>query len=528
MTGLGFKQKVLLLPAVATATLLVMGATDLALGARAITLLQELETERVPIVTSSRDLQEQLERLQRALQDAVAAEDLEAIAETAKLRDAFLARAAEAASGDDRSPPRAVSAEFRAYYAHARAAAEQLVARRTAPQVLEETVARYRALRDELAARTAADRRRLAEGFQEVRRLQRLRAFVMGGLTLAAVAFLAWLAAWVGRSVARPVLELARAAQRVAAGDLSHGLGVHPQDELGELARSFEVMVEKLRVVPASLLGSVEELSAAVGAVASASGTQGALLEKQQAGLARSRTTAERIHRESEETSRRAEAVLKMAGQVEAFGDAAQLAARDTLTGLSDIGEEVRAMTDGIGRLTAHTQLVRELVLAMKRLGAEATELALSVSVEAARAGASEGPLSGSARQLHEVAARLVQASGRVTKALGEVDAVVASVGALSDGHKRRMEKGLEQIRTSGESLREITAVVQKSGRAARAIVASVTEQGQAIAEITKDVVEIDRAMGEALRSKRSAERAAESLKRATNSIAGVVQSFRV
>ncbi|HEX7488888.1 MAG TPA: methyl-accepting chemotaxis protein [Anaeromyxobacteraceae bacterium] len=526
---LGFKQKLLLLPVTATVALLAVAATYQVLAGRTNAVLHELETRLVPAVALSRDLQDLLERLQRSLQDGVAAEDREALADTARVRDAFLARLEEGGETDaDANLAGAIEQEFKAYFTVAVRASEALIARAPGDVLLRETVTRYQAVRGLLARRSADERERLAQGFDEVRRLQRLQGLSMGLGTVAAVLLVGLLAAWAASSVARPVLALARAAKRVADGDLTQELQVDSNDELGELARAFAVMVDKLRVVPTSLRASVEELSTAVQDVATASGEQGAVLERQQAGLARSRNSAERIQRESQETSRRAEAVLRMAGQVEAFGDAAQIAARETLTGLSEIGEQVRAMTGGISRVDHHTHVVRELVAAMKRLATESGELALSVSVESARAGAAGGPLADSARQLKDVASRLVQAGARVGKALSEVEGAVAGVGALSDDSKRRMERGLEQIRISGESLREITAVVQKSARAARAIVTSVSEQGHAIAEITSNVLDLDKAMGDALRGNRAAERSAEALKRTANSIAGVVRAFRV
>jgi methyl-accepting chemotaxis protein len=526
---LGFRQRLLLVPLGMAVASLATGGVDQVLGARLHGVLHQLETELVPAVALSHDLQDRLDDLPRALQDAVAAEDGEALADTARLRDAFLARLAEGGETEgDANLAVAIGSGFRAYYAAARSASEALLARAPAADALRESMLRHNAVRQLLARRAAAERARLASGFEEVRRLQRVKGVSIAAGTLAALLLGGVLAAWAARTVARPVTELSSAARRVADGDLTYAAPARSDDELGELARCFGTMVEKLRDVPTSLRASVEELAASVAQVAAASGAQGAVLEKQQLGLARSRASAERVLRESQETSRRAEAVLKMAGQVEAFGDAAQLAARETLTGLSDIGDQVRSTTAAVGRVEHHTAVVRDLVAAQRKLAASAAELALSVSVEAARAGIGGGPLPEAARQLKDVAGRLVQASSRTGKAIEQVGGAVAGVGSLSDDSKRRMERGLEQIRTSGESLREITAVVQQSARAARAIVASVSQQGQAIAEITASVVELDQAMGEALRGNRAAERSAEALRRIANTMAATVGAFKV
>lgn len=68
-------------------------------------------------------------------------------------------------------------------------------------------------------------------------------AMLVGGLGI----FVAVLASlWFGARVTRPVVSLAEAARRVAAGDLAAKVEVESSDELGELAASFNRMTEDL------------------------------------------------------------------------------------------------------------------------------------------------------------------------------------------------------------------------------------------------------------------------------------------
>jgi PAS domain S-box-containing protein len=81
----------------------------------------------------------------------------------------------------------------------------------------------------------------------------RLRAMVLG--VGAAVALLAVaLSALATRRTARPVLEVAAAAQRVAAGDLEARVPPRTRDEIGELAASFNRMAEDLQRQRAQLV----------------------------------------------------------------------------------------------------------------------------------------------------------------------------------------------------------------------------------------------------------------------------------
>ncbi len=65
-------------------------------------------------------------------------------------------------------------------------------------------------------------------------------------LLLGAVAALI-LGAWRARTLSAPVLELAHAARRISAGDLTRRVAVRGEDEIGVLARTFNAMAEELR-----------------------------------------------------------------------------------------------------------------------------------------------------------------------------------------------------------------------------------------------------------------------------------------
>lgn len=84
---------------------------------------------------------------------------------------------------------------------------------------------------------------------------------VQGGLSLLFIALIGW---WVARSVARPVEVLRNATRRMAAGELSTrvgGAGRATHDELGELARDFDTMAERIEALVAHDRGVLQDLS---------------------------------------------------------------------------------------------------------------------------------------------------------------------------------------------------------------------------------------------------------------------------
>jgi nitrogen fixation/metabolism regulation signal transduction histidine kinase len=85
-------------------------------------------------------------------------------------------------------------------------------------------------------------------------------------LTSAAIFLLAagsatWVARVTARRISRPVTELARAADRVAAGDLSHRAEIHADGEIGDLVTAFNRMTGRLERSREELL-RVERIAA--------------------------------------------------------------------------------------------------------------------------------------------------------------------------------------------------------------------------------------------------------------------------
>jgi signal transduction histidine kinase/CheY-like chemotaxis protein len=74
-------------------------------------------------------------------------------------------------------------------------------------------------------------------------------------LAFSGVVFLISVAAgmlFASRVVARPIIRLERGAEVIGRGDLSHKVGTTARDEIGQLSRAFDQMIENLREVTAS------------------------------------------------------------------------------------------------------------------------------------------------------------------------------------------------------------------------------------------------------------------------------------
>ena len=126
---LRFGQKIILLPAVAGVGALIIFAVAQILGRRSELELRQIEEGHTPSLEVSRSLETSLSDLQRGLQDAVAAQDVDALAQADSLAGEYQRHVASLAGNAvvEQTEIEALSARMEGYFSHARATSRDLI-----------------------------------------------------------------------------------------------------------------------------------------------------------------------------------------------------------------------------------------------------------------------------------------------------------------------------------------------------------------------------------------------------------------
>jgi methyl-accepting chemotaxis protein len=269
---------------------------------------------------------------------------------------------------------------------------------------------------------------------------------VMVSLVIAVLAAL-WMAISISRSLSRAV-GLAGA---VAAGDLTQTIPSASNDEIGDLIRSLNGMVEKLRQVVSEALTAAQNVSA---------GSQelSASAEQLSQGATEQASSAEEASSSMEEMASNVKQNADNANQTEKI--AAQSA------------KDAEASGAAVGRAVDAMQTIAEKITIVQEIARQTDLLALNAAVEAARAG--------------EHGKGFAVVASEVRKLAERSQAAAAEIGTLST-------ETVKVAQEAGEMLGKLVPDIKKTAELVQEITAACREQDVGSSQINQAIQQLDK-----------------------------------
>lgn len=300
---------------------------------------------------------------------------------------------------------------------------------------------------------------------------------------------------------------------RVSLESLAQGQPAPPTwasyDELGVLALRVAEVVNELGGLVVDLRGSAVRLADASDRLGTSTVTQNATLSRQAAALQETEVTAQEIRQTSLLASQKTEAVLRTAEQAEEITRAGELAVEQSLSGLTEISNEVAEMATSIRALGERTRQIVGITATVKELADQSNMLALNAAIEAVRSGEHGKGFAVVAREIRSLADQSLQATRQVRQILEDISQAIQGTVSISERGSDKVRASLVQVQTSGVSLRELSGIVRDNAQAVRQIAAAVGQQNAGIGQIFEAVRDLSRMMDGTLETLQSTEEAA-------------------
>ena len=482
LLDLSFRGKLYLLAAIAGSGFLIVLAISLVLGQRTNHLFEQVHRGYYPSVATSEKLDATLGRLQRELQDAVAATDLAAVQATSARREEFV-QVLDAAAKNPvvrAEQLRSLRTSFDEYYTLATGTSERLIKLETGEglsDALEAMTTRFRSLQATLQQNIIRDRAAIDTAFRDAAWTQKLDTTLIATVLVLCLAIFVPVATSIQRLTRRSLGDAVRIAQSLANGTLLIDAEVTTGDEAGAVVTAMKEMAEKLTLVIREVHAGAAAVTAASAQISSSATQLSQATSEQAAAAEETSTSLEQMGstiRHTADNSRNMEQMaLRAAGEAEESG--------------RTVREAVEAM-----------KKISERILVIEEIAYQTNLLALNAAIEAARAGEH-------GRGFSVVAAEVRKLAEKSQAAAKEIRAMTSSTGVVAERSGQVISALVPSIRQVAELVHEVAAAASEQAigvsqvNSAIATVDQLTQSNAAAAEELASTAEELTAQAESL-----------------------------
>ncbi|RKN82020.1 methyl-accepting chemotaxis protein [Paenibacillus ginsengarvi] len=297
-------------------------------------------------------------------------------------------------------------------------------------------------------------------------------------------------------------------------GDLTARIPGGSRDEIGQVARSFNAMMDSYRDFIRDIIASARKVSDTTVHMSGAS-------RDIAAGSQSQAQSAEKLSSLFRELTNAIESVAKHADQ------AAELSERTTRIA-QDGGEVIHASIEGMKTLNEEVLLLEEdsdkighIIGVIDEIAAQTNLLALNAAIEAARAGEQGRGFAVVADEVRKLAERSIDATKQIT-------AIIQGMQHNTQRSVKAVQSAVESSRKSGEAFSSIVRMVQETSQTVMEIAAATEQQAAQSAEVLLSIESIAAASEEAAASAEQAAYSTQSLAGMAKQLSGSVSAFKV
>ncbi|MEK4847306.1 methyl-accepting chemotaxis protein [Bacillus sp. FSL W8-0183] len=312
------------------------------------------------------------------------------------------------------------------------------------------------------------------------------------------------------RSISNRLSNLARFSKKVSDGDLRDKLQIQSDDEIGQVGKGFNTMIDSLR----SLIGAVqtsvenvasssEELTASAGQTSKATEHITLAIEQFSTGNESQNDKVESSSEELEEMNRGLQNMNESAESItassikstEIAGEGGQLVEK-TASQMNVIDQSVKKAENVISALESKSKDITQILGVINGIADQTNLLALNAAIEAARAGESGRGFSVVAEEVRKLAVQSANSAKEIENLIKEIVQDIDVSQEVFTAVNQEVQSGLsftEQTKVSFHNIFDMTKEISDQLQTMNRTVVQLSKGSAHVSEAVREIADVSR-----------------------------------